>query len=112
MKKTKIKFKKNSFNLSEFTSKYYTEKELLEIVKDYGYAVGKIDNPSEKVQLLAIKNNLFNITEISNPTRKTMDYARDCARDLGNEWEDISLMIKLYDEEHKDNNESLHKIQQ
>ena len=43
--------------------KYKTEKEKLETVKKNGYAINFINNPSEKVQLAAVKQRrrlLFN----------------------------------------------------
>ena len=64
----------NPFN-SNFKS---FEKEALQ---KNGELIKYIKDPSEKMQLIAVKNYLPAIKSIKNPCKEVVDYAIDCAID-------------------------------
>ena len=53
-----------------------TEEMKLEAVKEESWAIKYIENPSEEVQLLAVKKNGYLIIHIKNPTEKVKELAR------------------------------------
>ena len=54
--------------------KYY--KDIINILKDYGYAIKYIENPSEEVQILAVMEEESVIRYIKNPTDKVKELVR------------------------------------
>lgn len=121
MKKTKIEFDRVWHKLNGYTSQYYSEKELMYIIKTAGNLIQYVDkanetlqllaviengtsiqyikNPSENIQLLAVKNHRHAIRYIADPCKLVIDIVRDYNDD------EVQLIIKLWDEENeKENN--------
>jgi DNA-dependent RNA polymerase auxiliary subunit epsilon len=59
-----------------------SEEVQLAAVKENGYSIKFIDNPSEEVQLAAVKENGYSIKFIDNPSGKVKQLARSKGYDI------------------------------